>query len=254
MAGDINSKISSKFKVSDIERQNYGKLDINGFLDARNLKLDAPKDSFLLEVAQAGFRFGANEKDNSILQSKSLLNAIIGFDGLKLSSRFGAAEADNAHVSFKTSPLKDTTAIATIATSFNMARLNLTSKDSIYLRSGEAKLNALIGPDKKDKKVTHLESDLYCESVIAGDKANIAYLKKAGFKMASSQSKTNKKHWISNGDIGFESLKMFTREFPLLITMPTSHISLEDDMIRLHNAGVNIGNSDLKMQGRLSSL
>ena len=135
-----------------------------------------------------------------------------------------------------------------------MARLNLTSKDSIYLRSGEAKLNALIGPDKKDKKVPHIESDLYFESVIAGDKANIASLKKAGFKMASSQSKTNKKHWISNGDIGFESLKMFTREFPLLITMPTSHISLEDDMIRLHNAGVNIGNSDLKMQGSLSNL
>ena len=111
-----------------------------------------------------------------------------------------------------------------------------------------------LAPDQSDKKTPVIKSDLRFESVIAGNKENIASLKNAGFELNSVQSTKNKKHWMSRGNIGFESMKMFSKEFPLLITMPASRIQLEEDAIRLHNAGVNIGNSDVRMQGSLSNL
>ena len=254
MGGDINSAISAAFKLSDVENKDYGKININGFFNAQNVKLESPKDSFYLAVDVAGFRFGANEKDKSQLQNRTLLNAIIGFDGLRLNSRFGNVEADSAAVTFKTSPLIDTTSIASINTTFEMARLNLMLKDSVYLRSGKTEIKAELGPDSQDKKIPNIKSNLVFSSLVAGTKESIAYLKNAGFNLSSTQSATNKKHWISDGIIGFETLKLYTPEFPLLISMPASKLTLNNDRIILHNAGVNIGDSDVRLQGSLSNL
>ena len=255
LEGRIKTNLRGIFRVEDIVAQDYGKINLNGFLSMENVKIDSPKDTFLLDVKTAGFEFGANNKVKNENYSRELLNATAGFDGLRLSSRlFGSASADSAAITFVTSPLKDTTMMASITSSFRLGSLDIMLKDSTYFNSGRTTAKVELLPSVYDKKRPFVKSELHFEALKAGTESDIVSLKNAGFSLSSLQSKINDRHWISNGVIGFESLKMFTAQFPLIISLPSSRLTLEDDKIELHKAGVNIGNSDLRMTGKLSNL
>ena len=253
-AGEINSAINAKFKLNDLKNQDYGKLNINGYLNTTDVKLDAPTDSFLFEVDKAGLQFGANNKVKNENYNRELLNAIIGFRKLNVSSKMGSVKADSTSISFKTSPLLDTTAVATMSGNFNLGSLNVVLKDSTYLNSGKINVEAEILPSTNDKKKPVIKSKTYFETLYAGTSKDIVYLKNAGFNLSSHQSANNKKYWKSNGVVGFETIKLYSAQFPLLISLPASKLSLSEDEIILHHTGVKVGSSDVKMSGKLSNL
>ncbi len=254
LKGTIKSNLKGLFRIEDITNKDYGKINLNGFLSLNDVIIDAPKDSFLLDVKRAGFEFGANNKVKNENYSRELLNATIGFDGLNLESRYCLAVADSAYINFVTSPLIDTTSIASIKSSFKLGSLKLMTPDSTYLLSGKTTAKVDLKPSPQNKKKPFVKSEIYFEGMKAGKRKDVIALKNAGFSLSSVQSATNQRHWISNGVIGFESMKMFTEQFPLLITLPASKLTIEEDKIELHNAGVNIGKSDVRMSGKLSNL
>ena len=96
LKGTIKSNLKGLFRIEDITNKDYGKINLNGFLSLNDVIIDAPKDSFLLDVKRAGFEFGANNKLKNENYSRELLNATIGFDGLNLESRYCLAGADSA--------------------------------------------------------------------------------------------------------------------------------------------------------------
>ena len=192
-AGEINSAINAKFKLNDLKNQDYGKLNINGYLNTTDVKLDAPTDSFLFEVDKAGLQFGANNKVKNENYNRELLNAIIGFRKLNVSSKMGSVKADSTSISFKTSPLLDTTAVATMSGNFNLRSLYVVVKDSTYLNSGKINVEAEILPSTNDKKKPVIKSKTYFETLYAGTSKDIVYLKNAGFNLSSHQSANNKK-------------------------------------------------------------
>ncbi len=255
LKGKVETKLRGDVLVADIKQQNWGKLGLDGLLKLSDVAIVSPKDTFDLRVATAGLAFGANHADTTLVQGTSLLNAIVGFDGLTVQTRGGLnALMNNATLQVKTSPLKDTTAIASVEAKLGFSKMNLTLNDSIKLNVEAAQTTIGIAPAKENKRLPLITSTLKFDSVYAASGNDVIALQVAGFNVRSQQSGTNAKHWITDGVIGFANLKMFTPTFPLLINMPASQLVLRDDAIRLNQASVRIGSSDLSVTGSLTNL
>ncbi|MGL4852152.1 MAG: AsmA family protein [Phocaeicola sp.] len=255
LGGLLDSKLRSDILLSDVKQENWGRIGLSGMLKLSDVQIVSPKDSFDFKVATAGLAFGANEEDATILQGKTLLNAIVGFDGLALKSRQGlVASMDKASLQVKTSPLKDTTAIASMQATLGYSRMSLELNDSVKLYTGAAQTVIGVEPSKRNKKIAHLSSTLRFDSIYAAAGNNIVALQVAGFTVKSEKESLTSKHWVSDGSVGFGNLKLFTPTFPLLISMPASKLSFGDDAITLNNAQIKVGLSDLRVTGRLSNL
>ncbi|MGL5273474.1 MAG: hypothetical protein ACRC8J_08350, partial [Phocaeicola sp.] len=124
LGGLLDSKLRGDILLSDVKQENWGCIGLGGMLKLSQVAIVSPKDSFELKVEEAGLAFGANNTDTTIVQGKTLLNAIVGFDGLNLKMRKGlAATMDKASLQVKTSPLKDTTAIASMQATLGYSQM-----------------------------------------------------------------------------------------------------------------------------------
>lgn len=255
LQGTIDSKLQADVLLSDVQQKNWGRIGLAGMLKLSDVRILSPKDSFDLKVATAGFAFGANNADTTIVQGKTLLNAIIGFDGLSVNMKGGLhALMDKASLHVKTSPLKDTTSIASMQATLGFSKMSLSLGDSIKMHTGAAQTAVSIEPSKRDKQLPLINSSLKFDSVYAASGENVVALQIAGFEVQSERAAAHSKHWITEGSVGFGNLKMYTPDFPLLITMPASKLSLGNDAITLNKAQVRIGSSDLMVTGRISNL
>ncbi|MGL5981526.1 MAG: AsmA-like C-terminal region-containing protein [Phocaeicola sp.] len=255
LAGKIDSKLHSCLLLSDVKQENWGRLGLGGMIKLSDVEIISPRDSFEFKVASAGFGFGANREDTTLVQGKSLLNAIVGFDGFSLKTRKGVeATMNKASLQVKTSPLKDTTSIASMQAILGYGGMSLILNDSVKFYTGAAQTEVRLDPSKRNKKIARLSSTLKFDSVYAVAGANILALQVAGFDVKSEKESLESKHWISDGSVGFGNLKLFTPAFPLLMSMPASKLSFGDDAIRLNNAKIKVGSSDLQVTGSLSNL
>ncbi len=252
--GNLTTELHSKIRISDLKREDWGRLDLNGYLKTEDLFLVHPADTFDLRIKQAGCTFGANVKDETSLQGSNLLNGIVGFDGLDLQLKQLKAHMGKTALHLKTSPLKDTTAIATIQGTLGYSELNIEMADTIRFRSGAAKTTLRLAPSAVDPKTPVIYSDLKFDSLFVTAGSHTASLRQAGFVLESIKNKNLAKHWISTGSIGFASLELFSPLFPLPISMPVSKITLEEDRFVLNRAAIKIGDSDLMLSGKLENL
>ncbi|MGL5317188.1 MAG: AsmA-like C-terminal region-containing protein [Bacteroidales bacterium] len=253
--GQIESKLKGKVLLSDVKHENWGRIGLSGSLKLTDVVLSSPVDTFDLKVKTAGFAFGANNADATVAQGKTLLNAIVGFDGLELKMPSGLeAKMNQASVQVKTSPLKDTTSVASMQATVGFSSLNVKMGDSLQLRTGAAQTTVGVEPSKRDKKLAMLQSSLKFDSIYVAFHENVMGLQVVGMDLKSEKESFDSKHWITRGGVGFKNLKMFTPEFPLLITMPASKVTIGDDAITLNGAKVHVGSSDLTVTGQISNL
>ncbi|MEG1586712.1 MAG: AsmA-like C-terminal region-containing protein, partial [Bacteroidales bacterium] len=209
---------------------------------------------FIVDIKSAGLAFGTNKADQTVLQGKNLLNAVIGFDGLDVNTRHGIASMDSVRMHIKSSPLKDTTAIASMEASIAMKRMSALTPDSTGVRMGTTNISMSISPSKQDKKIPLIRSNLKFDSLAMFTPAQHFEMQHAGFVLSSIKGKEYKKQWISEGKIGFGSLQLWTDAFPLPITMPRSVLALGQDELILENAALKVGNSDIALTGKFSNL
>lgn len=253
--GQVESKLKGDLLVSDVKRENWGRLGLSGSLKVADVSLESPLDSFELKVKTAGFAFGANNADATVVQGKTLLNAVIGFDEFELKMRPGInAQMNKAAVHVKTSPLKDTTAIASMQATIGFSSLNFTMGDSVQLRTGAAQSKIAIEPSKRNKKIALLSSSLKFDSIYTAVNENVLGLQLVAMELKSEKAEVGSKHWVTSGEVGFKNLKLFTPQFPLLIAMPASKLTIGDDAVTLNRAKVQVGSSDMTVTGRLLNL
>lgn len=254
MAGLIESKLKGKFAISSIVKRDLGKVGLDGYLKISNIKLESPTDSFFVNIKSAGLAFGTNKTNKDIIQNVNLLNAIIGFDGLDVNTRMGIAKMDSVRMEVKSSPLKDTTAIANMEASIAMKYLDAITMDSIGIYSGKSKIALKIKPSPKNKLIPVIESTLQFDSILLNTPTEHITMYKAGFILKSEKGYEYKKQWISEGKIGFGALKAWTATLPLPISMPHSTLALHKDELVLENAGIRIGDSEMRLTGKFSNL
>ena len=76
MTGNLSAALNADVLLSDVRNRNFGKLDIRGGCNLKDVRLVSERDSFLLRSKSVGLGFGTNMADSTILQGKNLLSGI----------------------------------------------------------------------------------------------------------------------------------------------------------------------------------
>lgn len=253
--GKLNTSLRGKVLVSDVIEGNYGKINVGGGCQAKDVEIFIPKDSIVLNIRSAGIAFASNRQNLNTLQGKDLLNGIVGYSGLDIHIRNKVRLLmDTTYLTLKTSPLRDTTAIASMSSNLHLGRMIFIVRDTLLVGLKQADVKASLMPWKRDKKVPQINASMHVDSLrlrMLGNRLNLA---KADVELDAVRSKRNAKIWHPAGTIDFTGLRAYTPYFPVRIKMPGTRMRFNMNDVELDSAVVRLGRSDLKLTGSITNM
>lgn len=253
--GVLDASLRGKVLVSDILEGNYGKIQVGGGCKMGNIEIFIPRDSIVMNVKSAGIAFASNRENHHTLQGKDLLNGIIGYSGLDIHIRNKVRLLmDTTYLTLKTSPLRDTSAVASMNSNLHLGRMIFIVRDTLLVGLKKADIQASLSPWKRDKKVPQVNARMHIDSLrmrMLGNRLNLA---KAEVELEAVRGKRNVKIWRPAGTIDFVGLQAYTPYFPVRMKMPGSRLRFNMNEVQLDSAVVRLGRSDMKLSGNITNL
>lgn len=253
--GTLDAGLRGKVLVSDVTEGNYGKIFVGGRLKAHDVEIFVPKDSIVAKIRTAGVAFATNRENDKTLQGRDLLNGFVGYSGLDVHVKNRVRLLmDSTYVTIKTSPLRDTTAVASMSSNVKLGRTVVIVRDTLLLGLKQAKANGRLEPSKRNNKVPKIHGNVVVDSLRMRVLANRLNLGHAEFEVNAVQNPRNKKMWMPSGYVDFTGLQAYTPFFPLKIRMPGTRLTFNMREIQLDSALLHLGRSDLHLTGNLTNL
>ena len=222
LQGRLISDLKGQFKLSDVTQNNYGKLYLKGKLQATDVSIQSKKDSLHLFLNSAKASFGANQRNNNIIQGRNLLEASYEIDSLYYTQKDNFTTIIQHHAKLSTSPLKDTLAIATIQAEIATKRCHIGIQDTVKIEVKNALIKTYIRPQKANKKLAHIQSFLKFDTFEANAAENKLFITKCGFDVDLHKKTLLEKKWDIDGKIGFRELSLKPANYKLPLLFPTS--------------------------------
>ena len=257
MTGNLSLALNTDVRVADIQNRDFGRLDLRGACKLKDVRLVSERDSFLLRSKSVGLGFGTNRTDTTILQGRNLLSGVFGFDSVDINiSDKLEFHVDTSYVVLKTSPLRDTSAVASMSADLHLGWMNFRLGDSLRLHTGNTRATLALKPSKRDKKIPFLSSTLKMDSLRLRAKKSHLRFSKADFALVTERNTdtTDVRRWLTAGTVGFRDMRLFTPMFPLRVQIPGTRLSLKPGEIRLNGAMVKVGRSDVALTGSVYNL
>lgn len=253
--GTLDAGLRGKVRVSDVTEGNYGKIYLGGKLKARDVEIFIPKDSIVAKIRTAGVAFATNRDNEKTVQGKDLLNGFVGYSGLDVHVKNRVRLLmDSTYVTVKTSPLRDTTAVASMSSNVRLGRTVFIVRDTLLLGLKQAKANGRLEPSKRNKKNPKIHANVIVDSLRTRVMANRLNLGHAEFEVDAVRNPRNPDMWIPSGFIDFTGLQAYTPLFPLKIRMPGTRLRFNMREIQLDSALLRLGRSDIHLTGKLTNL
>lgn len=253
--GLLNTSLKTNIKVSDVLNADYGKLNVGGYCQIKGMEIFIPKDSIVMNIKSAGVAFASNRKNDRILQGKDLLNGIVGYSGMDVHIRNKVRLLmDTTYLSLKTSPLKDTSAVASVNTSLHLGRMIFIVRDTLLVGLKSADVKAALKPWEKNKKIPRIEAGLQVDSLRLRMLGNRLSFAKVDAKVEAIRSVRNKKIWRPAGYVDFVGLKAYTPYFPLRMRMPGTRLRFNMNEVQLDSAVLRLGRSDMRLTGSIENM
>ncbi len=253
--GKLKTSLRGKVLVSDVMEGNYGKINVGGGCQMKDIEIFVPKDSIVMNVKSAGLAFTSNRQNTQTLQGKDLLNGIVGYSGLDIHVRNKVRLLmDTTYLTLRTSPLRDTSAIASVSSFLHLGRMVFIVRDTLLVGLKKADIKAALNPWKKDKKVPQVNAEIQVDSMrlrMLGNRLNLA---KADIELEAVRSKRNAKIWRPSGTVDFSGLRAFTPYFPVRLRMPGTRLRFNMNEVQLDSAMVRLGRSDMRLTGSVTNL
>lgn len=254
-AGDMDMSLNTHILVSDVLEANYGKLRVGGWLRMKNVDIFIPKDSIVLNMKNAGIVFSTNRKNDKTFQKTDLLNGIVGYSGLDVNVKGRVRlKMDTTYLTLRTSPLKDTTAVASMSSTLHLGKMVFIVRDTLLVGLKSAQISAALSPSKRDKKIPRINAEAIVDSLRLRAMGNRLSLAKANVQVEAVRSRRDKNIWLPTGDIDFRGLRAYTPYFPLRMRMPGTKVHFDRNEILLDSAVLQLGRSDMKLTGNVSNL
>lgn len=254
-AGDMEMSLQTNILVSDVMTANYGKLKLGGWCKMKNVDIFIPKDSIVLNMKNAGVSFSTNRRNTKTLQKNDLLNGIIGYSGLDVNIRGRVRlKMDTTYLTLRTSPLKDTSAIASVSSTLHLGKTLFIVRDTLLLGVKRAHVEAALSPSKRDKKIPQVNADMKIDSLRVRVMGNRLSMAKADVQVEAVRSKRNKDIWLPAGYVDFTGLRAYTPYFPLRIQMPGTRVRFDRNDVQLDSAVLRLGRSNMRITGSISNL
>ncbi len=254
-AGDMDMSLKTHILVSDVLEANYGKLRVGGWFRMKNVDIFIPKDSIVLNMKNAGIVFSTNRKNDKTLQKTDLLNGIVGYSGLDVNVKGRVRlRMDTTYLTLRTSPLKDTTAVASMSSTLHLGKMVFIVRDTLLVGLKSAQISAALSPSKRDKKIPRINAEASVDSLRLRAMGNRLSLAKANVQIEAVRSRRNKNIWLPTGDVDFRGLRAYTPYFPLRMRMPGTKVHFDRNEILLDSAVLQLGRSNMKLTGNVSNL
>lgn len=254
-AGNMDLSLQTHILVSDVVEANYGKMRVGGWLRMKDVDIFIPKDSIVLNMKNAGIVFSTNRKNEKTLQKTDLLNGIVGYSGLDVNVKGKVRlRMDTTYLTLRTSPLRDTTAVASMSSMLHLGKMVFIVRDTLLVGLKSAHVKAALSPSKRDKKTPRINADASIDSLRLRAMGNRLSLAKANVQVEAVRSRRNKNIWAPTGDIDFRGLRAYTPYFPLRMRMPGTKIRFDRNEIQLDSAVLQMGRSQVKLTGSVSNL
>ena len=184
-----------------------------------------------------------------------MLNGIFGFDSVDIKWKEALVfHMDTSYVKVKTSPLRDTSAVASMSADVKFGWIDLTVGDSVRFRMGNSKASVALAPSPENKKLPLVKARVDMDSLRIRAKGNRLRLAFAGFDLSAVPGKKDERPWNVEGIIGFKDMRVYTPLFPLRMRMPGTKITLKPGHVKLNGARLRMGKSDLLLTGEVYNL
>lgn len=254
-AGDMDMSLKTHILVSDVLEANYGKLRVGGWFRMKNVDIFIPKDSIVLNMKNAGIVFSTNRKNDKTFQKTDLLNGIVGYSGLDVNVKGRVRlKMDTTYLTLRTSPLKDTTAVASMSSTLHLGKMVFIVRDTLLVGLKSAQISAALSPSKRDKKIPRINAEASVDSLRLRAMGNRLSLAKANVQIEAVRSRRDKNIWLPTGDVDFRGLRAYTPYFPLRMRMPGTKVHFDRNEILLDSAVLQLGRSNMKLTGNVSNL
>lgn len=254
-AGNMDMSVETDILVSDVMDANYGKLKLGGWCRMKNVDIFIPKDSIVLNMKNAGIVFSTNRRNTKTLQKTDLLNGVVGYSGLDVNVKGRIhLQMDTTYLSLSTSPLKDTSAIASVSSTLHLGKMVLVVRDTLLVGLKRAHITAGLSPSRRDKKVPRINADVKVDSLRMRMLGNRLSMANADIQFEAVRSKRNENIWIPVGYVDFSGFRAYTPYFPLRMRMPGTRVRFERDEIQLDSAVFQLGHSNMRLTGSVSNL
>lgn len=254
-AGDMDMSLKTHILVSDVLEANYGKLRVGGWFRMKNVDIFIPKDSIVLNMKNAGIVFSTNRKNDKTFQKTDLLNGIVGYSGLDVNVKGRVRlKMDTTYLTLRTSPLKDTTAVASMSSTLHLGKMVFIVRDTLLVGLKSAQISAALSPSKRDKKIPRINAEASVDSLRLRAMGNRLSLAKANVQIEAVRSRRDKNIWFPTGDVDFRGLRAYTPYFPLRMRMPGTKVHFDRNEILLDSAVLQLGRSNMKLTGNVSNL
>ena len=250
LEGRADMSINADFDLADLKAEDYGRIQAIGKMDLEGLSVSSPADSLNFKLSRVEILTGQDQnsdlltaKNTKVVGGKVLINGLEFEHGTKSKGRLNTFEAK-----FASTPLKDTSEVATLKSSILIDDGSLVLGDSL-----KAKIKYLHGkiglsPKQGAPKIPVVISNFQVDSAGALYKSKRVALIQGKYDLKSSRVGKN---WPLEGQVSFGTMYAFTPGYPLEIQIPKTEIILEPGLIELDHAKLIVGKSDITATGRV---
>ena len=161
---------------------------------------------------------------------------------------------DTTYLTLKTTPLKDTSAIATVNSGIHIGKTIVIVRDTLLLGVKRMDAKGSLKPTKRDKSVPRIEADFQVDSLRLRALNNRLNIAKADIHVEASRSRRDDRIWFPTGYVDFKGLRAYTPFFPLRLRMPGTRIHFNRKEIMLDSAVLKLGKSDVRLTGSITNL
>ena len=250
LEGRADMSISAEFNLADLKAQDYGRIQALGKFNLEDLRFQNPTDSLSLTLSSAEILTGQDQNSQlltaegtKVIGGKIMIRDLNFEQGMDSRGRLDTFEAK-----FASTPLKDTSEVATLKASVLIDNGRLLLGDS--LKAKIKFLNGEVGlsPKEGEPKTPRVVSNFKIDSAGAIYKGKRVALIQGKYDISSTRVG---KKWPLDGRVSFGTMYAFTPAFPLELEIPKTEIVLEPGLIELDHAKLKIGKSDLTATGRV---
>ncbi|WKK66341.1 AsmA family protein [Lutimonas zeaxanthinifaciens] len=246
--GDID--LEAAFNFNDLKNQDYGKLELLGSMNMDQITFHNETDSLLFQMEKASVHVRQEQNSTLLTDAKNKVRAgKINIKNLEFKDgSVSSGNLDHLDIKFATTPLMDSTQIATMKSKVLIENGKLNLGDTLMAKLKYVKANIDLKPDSENPRTPSISSDFEIDSTGVKSKGRFFAITKGAYQLQSTKQ-GNK--WPISGNISFDELYGYTPEFPLLLKMPKTKFSFKPGVISLDHAKLEIGNSDIEATGKL---
>lgn len=258
LKGYIDMNLAAGFSAKTISEGDFGKIRAGGRFGIDSLRIILPEDSLSVNIMRFYGKVGSNMKNATSLQGLDRLRGNVSADSVLILAKNGfRLFTDTLNARFSTSPLRDTTMIATMEAGAEIGLCRIYLRDTLFLGARAMSVDAGIEPVPSHPKIPRVKTHIIADSVRARYIENRFGINRADIDMSLTRlgkKKEGRAVWIPAGSIDMGGFRMFTPSFPVRIAADRTSIVFDREGIKFDKGLFRIGHSDLQLDGAITNL